>query len=109
MRVSISQLKRIIREAALRENEMGGMPPMGSGMSEPLEAACVALDALEEPLQSAIDAVRDARNAMGDMPEVEEVEGMEVALEGVKSQAADVSYTLSNLAQTSSPDGDGFM
>lgn len=109
MRVSISQLKRIIREAALRENEMGGMSPMGAGMSELLVAACVALDALEEPLQSAIDAVRDASNAMGDMPEVEEVEGMEVALVGVKSQAADVSYTLSNLARTSSPDGDGFM
>jgi len=109
MRVSISQLKRIIRETALRENEMGGMPPMGSGMSEPLEAACAALDALEEPLQSAIDAVRDARNAMGGMPEVEAVEEMEGALEGVKSQASDVSYTLSNLARTSSSAGDGYV
>ena len=82
---------------------------MGSGMSEALEDACVALDALEEPLQSAIDAVRDARNAMGGMPEVEAVEEMEGALEDVKSQASDVSYALSNLARTSSSAGDGYV
>ena len=47
MRVSISQLKRIIREAALRENEMGGMPEELS-LEALLEAACAALDALGE-------------------------------------------------------------
>ena len=106
MRVSISQLKRIIREAALRENEMGGMPEELS-LEALLEAACAALDALEEPLQSAIDALRDARNAMGDMPEVEEVEEMVGALEEAKKQATGVSYDLSNLARPSSSASDG--
>jgi len=104
MRVSIKQLKRIVREAALRENMgdmggMGGMPPAG-GMSDALETACMKIDALEDPINAACDALRDALSALGGGEGSSAAEGLIVDLEEVLESIGDVSYLLSNLAQT---------
>jgi|GEM_PF-6937780 len=66
MRVSIKQLKRIVREAALREN-VGGMPPEDD--ADPLhdvesramlDAASRAMEALVPVVDSAIEALSKA-------------------------------------------------